>query len=425
MSFFFLPGIYVYRFGIFIASFFSEKARLWIRGRKNTFSRLSEFAQRKDPTKKLIWFHCASLGEFEQGRPLIEKFFNEGAYTVALSFFSPSGFEVRKNYEKAHFVFYLPLDTPGNAAKTVSFLRPDLVIFVKYEFWHFHLREISKNKIPLLLISGVFHSGQPFFKFWGKGFRKTLSFFSKIGVRDERSQLLLKTINVSSEITGDLRFDRVSSVAGQAFEDDKIRKFSEGQKILVAGSAWEPDDAIILKFLNSHAADWKIILAPHDVNPARIDLLKRTFGTFSPVLYSGSEKETDPASRVMIIDTIGKLSFLYRYGSLCWIGGGFGKSIHNILEPAAYGIPVVFGPAFGKFPEAGELITLGGAFGVNTPKEGFEKLSWLARDPVLRQIAGFIGSEYVRKNTGATEKSLQLALSLINNTRTIPAKTEV
>jgi 3-deoxy-D-manno-octulosonic-acid transferase len=410
MQFLYSLFISLYGFAIRIAALFNPKAKRWVDGRKKMFE---EFEQkRKSNTQPLIWFHCASLGEFEQGRPLIETIRREKPnHFILLSFFSPSGYEVRKNYAEADYVCYLPLDTKSNAHRFISIAKPELVFFVKYEFWLNHLNELSRNKVKHILISAIFRSDQVFFKFWGGIFRNALKKFHAIYTQDENSLQLLKSIGVSqAHKAGDTRFDRVKEIADAAKEiPTAVRFVTSKDTTIVIGSSWPSDEEILFPILISHLqAKWKMIIAPHELGEAHISqievqLQKLGLTENQIVRFSNKKKAHLETARVLIIDNIGMLSSLYRYGSVAYIGGGFGKSIHNTLEAAVYGMPVVFGPAFEKFNEAKELIRCGGGFGVKNREELKNSLSLLLDNAEKRSDAAAKAGNFVRGNTGASK----------------------
>ncbi|MBA4323464.1 MAG: 3-deoxy-D-manno-octulosonic acid transferase, partial [Odoribacter sp.] len=337
----------------------NHKASLWVAGRRDWSSKLKANIGSSENT---IWFHCASLGEFEQGRPVMEMLKEKAPGTkIVLSFFSPSGYEIRKNYRVADFVCYLPADTPGNASEFISIIKPSLAIFVKYEFWNNYITELSKRNIPLYLVSGIFRADQHFFRWYGGFFRKILKKFAHIFVQDTRSADLLKGIGIEDiTVAGDTRFDRVNQIAATASGLPVIEKFRGEEKLFLAGSSWKPDEEIIAGVINLNPGMMKWVLAPHEIGKSNIDRLVKLFHT-EVVRYSEFKDESAEA-RVLIIDNIGTLSSAYRYADIAAVGGGFGKGIHNILEPACWGTPVLFGPNYNGFKEAADLISSGGAF---------------------------------------------------------------
>jgi 3-deoxy-D-manno-octulosonic-acid transferase len=401
MNLLYNTAIRLYYLFIFIASFFNEKARLWIEGRKNTISLLQ---QKLNATDKTIWIHCASLGEFEQGRPLIENLKKDfPGYKILLTFFSPSGYEIRRNYPLADCVCYLPIDTPENVKTFLDAAQPTMAIFVKYEFWHNFINELSHRKIPLFLISAIFRKEQIFFKPYGGFYRKVLRKIEHLFVQDEHSKNLLTSIAITNvTVSGDTRFDRVFNTASTSDYLPAIENFCNGKPTLIAGSSW-PEDEKLLAEVFQQQQDWKLIIAPHETNTSNIERLEKLMSFKSSCrfsqLHTGSlEKNHD----VLIIDTIGHLSKIYRYGTIAYIGGGFGKGIHNILEAAAFGLPVIFGPNYNKFREAKELIKAGGGFTIkdlDDLKVVFEKLK-----SNEQKAAAETAKNYVLLNIGATEK---------------------
>jgi 3-deoxy-D-manno-octulosonic-acid transferase len=346
-------AIAFYALAVRIASLFNKKARLFVAGRHGLLSRIRYALV--DERRPRIWMHCASLGEFEQGRPVLERLKIEyPGHAIVLTFFSPSGYEVRKDYAGADHVFYLPLDTPGNAKKFLSFVQPQLSIFVKYEFWYFLLRQIERKGIPAILVSSIFRKEQAFFQWYGGLFRRILFCFSKIFVQDAASAQLLQDIGIDDAVVaGDTRFDRVVKAIQVGVDLPIVKAFAAGKKILVGGSTWAEDEQFLKKVLDGLPADWKLILVPHEVNDAHIYSVKTLFGD-SAVTWS--DWVNGNSARVLIVDRIGLLLQLYSFGRVAWIGGGFGKGIHNTLEAAAHGMPVAFGPVHQKFREAKELI---------------------------------------------------------------------
>ena len=401
MKFIYDLSIYITEVLFRIASIFNKKALFLIGGRKNWETRL----RRNLPeSHELIWFHCASLGEFEQGRPLIEKMKEKMAETkVLLTFFSPSGYETRKDYKYADYICYLPADTPWNARKFIEITNPQKVIFVKYEFWHNYISEIKKNNIPLYLVSGIFRPDQHFFKWYGEFFRKILRNFTFFFVQDRRSFELLSGIGLNNMIiTGDTRFDRVSQIAHESKCIPIIEKFAGSEKVFLAGSSWKEDEEIIAAYINADPFKMKWIFAPHEIEKSNIERLERLLKT-SFVRYSGFTEGSENA-RVLIIDNIGLLASAYRYCHISAVGGGFGKGIHSILEPACWGVPILFGPDHKSFREALELIDRGGAFCFNNEEDFSGYVNRLLLDTDHYRETARITSDYVSENTGATDK---------------------
>lgn len=407
MHFIYNISVWVYALGIRLAALFNNKAKLWVDGRKNIFREISE-AIPKD--EKLIWFHCASLGEFEQGRPVIEAFrkqFND--HKILLTFFSPSGYEVRKNFDQADYVFYLPLDTPLRAKKFIALTQPRLAIFIKYEFWFNYLNELSKNKIPLLMVSVIFRPSQHFFKPWGGWSRKQLQKVTWFFVQNEATKNLLNRIKVyHSSVSGDTRFDRVIQLPSEKINLPLIETFADGKPLLVAGSTW-PADEDLLKSLLQSEHPFKLVIAPHVVSTSHIREILMKFEAFHPLLFSKIKNNKLSEKRVLIIDSIGMLSKLYRFGNMAYIGGGFGAGIHNILEAATYGLPVIFGPNYQRFQEAVELIRLGGAFAIHDEESCLQAFGHLASDKNLLRKSGETARKYVTSNAGATAMVVEKA----------------
>ncbi len=399
-----------YHLLILLIAPFHRKAFQFTRGRWHWYRRLRE---KRDPAARYVWFHCASLGEFEQGRPLIEAFRREQpGMKVALTFFSPSGYEIRKTYPQADLVAYLPADTPRNARRFLSILAPEMAFFVKYEFWHHYMAGLKGRGIPLYLVSGIFRKEQRFFtkKPWGRWFRKSLEAFSWFFVQDCDSVALLASIGISRcTLSGDTRFDRVAALQKGSQSLPVVENFSAGKPVLVAGSTWKPDEELLVPVIREEKR-LKYILVPHEVTPVNINRLKGMFIT-PPLLYSQAGIEEPGKYDVMIVDTVGILSSLYRYGLLAYVGGGFGKGIHNILEAATYGLPVIFGPNHRKFREACQLADAGAAFPVASRSELRTALEHLLGNERDRIRASRLAQDYVKQNQGATRLILQKIFS--------------
>ncbi len=395
-------GIIVfYGFMAGIGSLFSGKARKWVKGRQGWRGRLKTFS--KDG-KKVVWMHCASLGEFEQGRPVIEKIRREQPdWKVVLTFFSPSGYEVRKEYPGADVIMYLPSDIPVNVRSFLDMTEPDLVLIVKYEFWYNYLSALRKRKIPTYMISGIFRPTQYFFRWYGWFTREIFTVFTHIFVQDEQSGRLLNGIGFERySVTGDTRFDRVSQIAEAARDLPAIEKFRGREQLFVAGSSWEPDEDIIIRYINEHPMVMKWIIAPHEVDEAHLQRIERKI-TAGSVRYSSFDP-AEGSARVMIIDNIGILSSVYRYATMAAVGGGFGKGIHNILEPACWGIPVLFGPNHGKFREAGDLTDRGGAVTFDSFDTFSATVNNYLSDNAALTAAGAACALYISDNKGATDR---------------------
>jgi len=403
MKLIYLISVKLYSIGICLASLFNKKASERYKGVKQTFSHLKEFQ-----SEKTVWFHCASLGEFEQGRSLIELFKKENPqYKIALSFFSPSGFEIRKDYEHADIVFYLPPDTRKNAKTLIKLLKPNLVFFIKYEFWYYYLSTLKKNNIPLYLVSGIFRKDQIFFKKYGKFFKKLLMNFTCLFVQNEVSYKLLEKIGIGKvEITGDTRFDRVYEIsqAGKTYE--VINKFVKDHTIFIAGSTWKPDEDLITEYINKDQNNLKYIIAPHVIKNENISRLESQIER-KHLRYSEANNNNVSDIDVIIIDNIGMLSSLYAYADIAYIGGGFGAGIHNTLEAAVFGIPVVFGPGYQKFDEAKELIKRKAAFSISNYINYSSLIDKLICETSFRENAGKNASLYVNENLGASKRILK------------------
>ena len=397
-----------YKIGIKVASLKSNKAKLWLKGRENIFAKLEQWRSQLPEDQKTIWMHCASLGEFEQGRPLLEKFReNNTDHKIVLTFFSPSGYEVRKNYKGVDEVFYLPIDSKINAQKFITTLKPTLVVWVKYEYWFYYLTALKKKNIPVILISAVFRKSQPFFKWYGKMWKQILQSFDKIFVQNTESVSLLQTIGFAQNtaVIGDTRFDSVIDIAKKnAPLPDVLLNFVKNSKVIIAGSTWEEDEEELVHYANTNK-QIKFIIAPHEIDEERIADLKKLFK--NSILFS-QLTDTYVNEQVVIIDNVGMLASLYRLADVAYIGGGFNDSgIHNILEAAVFGKPLIFGPVYDKFFEATQLVEAGGAFSFTNALELEELLHRLLKDEVFSQIAGEVCKNFVYKNGGATNKIME------------------
>jgi len=398
-------GIRFYGLAILIASLFNEKAAKWKRGRKDIFTKLSEAIGSSN--QPLAWFHCASLGEFEQGRPVIETFRKEFPdYKILLTFFSPSGYEARKDYKEADYVFYLPLDTPNNAKRFVEITKPSIAIFVKYEFWFNYINELKKKNILSYIISAKFREGQYFFKNTGAWFRNQLHFYKTLFVQDENSHIVLNKFGIKNVIVcGDTRFDRVINISQQSYSDTILEKFKNGEILWVCGSTWEEDEKIISPVFEKLIASGqkiKLFIVPHEVSEARIKSIQNKYP--ASIRYSQAKEGSVSNSNIMILDKMGMLSYLYRYADIAYVGGGFGKGIHNLPEAAVYGIPVVFGPTHHKFTEADELIKCKGGFSILSQEELDKCIIKLVSDSVYRKRCGQAAASYILSGKGATGK---------------------
>ncbi|MBL7739958.1 MAG: 3-deoxy-D-manno-octulosonic acid transferase [Chitinophagaceae bacterium] len=395
--------------GIHGASLFNPKAKKWVTGRKDIFNRLTSVISQHD---KVIWMHCASLGEFEQGRPLIEKLRTQySGYKILLTFFSPSGYEVQKNYKGADWVFYLPADGPRNARRFLEIVNPSLVIFVKYEFWFYYLKKIKYRKAPLLLVSALFRQDTIFFKWYGGLQRKMLSRFDHLFVQNEDSKVLLNHIGLGDicSVSGDTRFDRVIEISQKFQPIPVIEQFIGNDNAIIAGSTWREDEEVLQKVFSSIGnSSLKLIIAPHEIDEAHIDELKKLFPgcTLFSALSTGNKQPA--TSNILIIDNIGMLSRLYHYGYITFVGGSFRRSgVHNVLEAAVHGKPVLYGPVYEKYSEAIELIRSGGGICVNNAGEFSATIQRLLSNQVFYKDCAACSHHYVWKNKGATEKIIQ------------------
>jgi len=396
--------IVCYQLAIRLLAFKNKKAKEWIIGRENWQHALQHAI---GDHKSWIWMHCASAGEFEQGKPVIENLKKQFPdVKVVVSFFSPSGFGIAKKYKYADHVTYLPLDTSSNAKDFIHIVQPKLVVFVKYDYWYHHLKTVKENGVPLLLVSAIFREGQPFFKWYGGLHREMLGFFSQIFVQDAASAQLLTKVKIDHyTISGDTRFDRVSTLTQELPQLEIIEAFRNGQKVIVAGSTWPEDENLLQKTI-AGIRDLKVIIAPHEINRAHIAHIQSVFP--EAILFSEATKSNTEDKQVLIIDNVGMLSRLYYYATVTYIGGGFNKSgIHNTLEAAVWGKPVFFGPNFQKFKEAKELIARGGALSVSDSLIFNKQLTQFLADDTHLQRTGEIAREYVMTNIGATEKIIR------------------
>jgi 3-deoxy-D-manno-octulosonic-acid transferase len=395
-------GIYLYAFVIRIAAAFRPKAKKWVSGRKDLFEHLRANLKGQ---QQVIWFHCASLGEFEQGRPLLEQLRQSWPeFRILLTFYSPSGYEIRKNYAGADWVFYMPLDTPSNAKHFLDIVKPAAVFIVKYEFWYNFLTELANREIPTYLVSGVFRKNQLFFKWYGTWFRKRLQVYTRFYVQDQESALLLAQYGFSNTlVSGDTRFDRVRQIAAEARDIPLVEMFGRGSRLLIAGSAWAADLDLISQSALLEKG-YKLVIAPHEIETEFIREAEAFFSrTKTVICFSAATELNITAANVLIIDNVGMLSALYRYGSLAWIGGGFGDGIHNILEAAVFGLPVMFGPNHEKFPEALALIRNGAAFCIQSP-DALNALLEKMDNASFRAGSASSAAAYVAENAGATQK---------------------
>ena len=396
MLFLYNIGLILYYWLIYISSGFNKKAALWISGRRNAVVK---------PFPSSIWFHFASLGEFEQGRPVLEE--TRRLYPqkkIVITFFSPSGYEIRKNTPLADAVYYLPLDTERNAAEFISTIRPEIAIFTKYEYWYHFFNELHKQHVPLYVISAIFRPGQVFFKWYGGLHQKMLKLVTWFFVQDIPSKHLLHDRGITNvTISGDTRFDRVWANAQQPKAYPDISSFKNNQQLFIAGSTWPADEQLIAQLVTRHP-DWKFIIAPHETGTEKINNLLSLLPKDTAVKYSQLTTHHSPlTTRVLVVDNIGMLSSLYQYADIAYIGGGFGAGIHNTLEAAAFGMPVIFGPKYNKFKEAKDLIELNAGFSINSQDELNSIAGSLINDESQLSAAAEKAKAYVHEHVGATE----------------------
>jgi 3-deoxy-D-manno-octulosonic-acid transferase len=398
--------IYLYSFLVRLVAFFGNtKAKQLSTGQKQVWTQLQTRLRKGE---RRVWIHCASVGEFEQGRPLMEDLRARfPQYKIVVTFFSPSGYELRKDYAGADYVFYLPYDTARNANRFVKSVNPEIVYFIKYEFWRNYLKAIKRRQIPLYLVSAIFRREQVFFKWYGGWYRKLLAAFTHFFVQNGESKELLASAGYNNvTVTGDTRFDRVCRIFDSAKQLPEIEQFVNRQPCIIAGSTWTPDEEIISCYINTDTRKNKWIIAPHELHENQINRLIASI-TARTVRYSQLSKTNPDDYQVLLIDNIGMLSSLYRYGTAAYIGGGFGKGIHNTLEAAVYGIPVFFGPAYKKFQEAVDMVALGGALPIQDYDDFESKLNNLLDNPDKAKKLGALAGAFVASGRGATEKILK------------------
>jgi len=385
-----------------IIAAFSPKMRLFVDGRRNVFS---EIASKIKPSDKTIWFHAASLGEYEQGLPVIEKIKERFPdHKIVLTFFSPSGFEVRKNNAVADVTVYLPLDTKNNAAKFVQLVHPDLVFFIKYEYWPNYLNALKKDKIKTYLISGIFRENQMFFKWYGEFYRKALDTFEHFFVQNSKSkELLLQLGKTNVTISGDTRFDRVAAILEKDNSLDFISEFKNDTLTVVVGSSWPKDETLLVNYINATNHNVKFIIAPHNIKAEQIQQLQHSIAK-KTVLFSEKEGKNLSDFDVFIIDTIGILTKIYSEADIAYVGGGFGNpGVHNILEPATFGVPIIIGPNFSHFAEATALVNMEGCISISNQNQLNEAFDHLIQNDDVRYEKGHICSTFVQMNKNATE----------------------
>ncbi|WP_314125908.1 glycosyltransferase N-terminal domain-containing protein [Segatella maculosa] len=397
--------IYLYLFGVAVASLFNKKVKKMWAGERQAIRLLKA---KVDPDARYVWFHAASLGEFEQGRPLIERIRNEHPeYKILLTFFSPSGYEVRKNYDGADIICYLPLDTIRNARRFLRAVRPVMAFFIKYEFWYNYLHILQHRGVPAYSVSSIFRPDQIFFQWYGRSYGRVLKCFTRFFVQNEESKLLLSGLGITAvEVVGDTRFDRVLQIKEASKRLPLVEKFTAGaQKVFVAGSSWLPDEEIFLKYFSTHK-DWKVIVAPHVVSEEHIaeilDLLKGR----RVIRYSEATETNVSAADVLLIDCFGLLSSIYHYGTVSYVGGGFGVGIHNVLEAAVWDIPVIIGPNNKHFQEAQGLMTAQGGFEIDDYQAFSTLMMRFETDASFLQSAGRNAGEFVKSRVGSTERIL-------------------
>ncbi|BDS13137.1 3-deoxy-D-manno-octulosonic acid transferase [Aureispira anguillae] len=400
-------GVFLYKFTIhFVAFLGNTKAKNWVNGRKDIFKRLKQtFEKNRHP---VIWIHCASLGEFEQGRPLIERLNTQfPSHKILLTFFSPSGYLVQKDYNKVDWVFYLPADSPKHAAQFISIVQPQQAIFVKYEFWYYYLMQLQAQQIPTYLISAIFRPNQPFFRWYGTLFRQMIGCFQHIFVQNEASLLLLKQIGYQrGVIAGDTRLDRVLAIKKQAKTFPILDAFCQKQYTLVCGSTWPADEAVLADFFQQFSA-CKLVIAPHQIDNKHLQQIEELFQFTNCLRYSQQATADELAqASVLIIDNIGMLSSIYAYADLAYIGGGFGLGIHNILEAAVFEIPVLFGSNYQKFQEAKDLIEAGVAFEISHAKDMLYRVQQLQQTAARAKIQQQV-QQYINQHSGATQVILK------------------
>ena len=400
MRFLYQLSIYFYYFAALIVSIFKPKAKLWIQGRKDLLRTLENEIKNND---EIYWFHCASLGEFEQGKPIIDRLKIKNKHCkIIITFFSPSGYEARKEYEHADWVYYLPIDTPKNARQFLDIVQPQQAFFIKYEFWFNYLYELKQRGIPTYLISGIFRKDQLFFKWYGFLHKKMLGYFTYFFLQNADSKELLATISITNTtVSGDTRLDRVYENSLQPKSLPLIEQFKENKKVIILGSSWRKEEEIIAEYIQSSKKEFKFIIAPHDINTQHIEAIKKLLKN-DYICYSAMEEVHTSSKKVLIIDNIGLLSHIYQYTDIALIGGGFKNALHNILEPASFNNAILFGPQHDKFPEAQELIKTGGAYQINDLDDLIGVINRLTLENNLEETQTK-ASDYIKNGIGATK----------------------
>ena len=401
-------AIYLFQLGVAVASLFNKKVKTMWQGERNAFSVLRE---KVDPQAKYVWFHAASLGEFEQGRPLMELLRkNHPEYKILLTFFSPSGYEVRKNYQGADIICYLPIDTIGNSRKFLRTIRPCMAFFIKYEFWYNYLHILKHRHVPVYSVSSIFRPEQVFFKWYGKQYSYVLKCFSRFFVQNEESKQLLAKIGVTNvDVVGDTRFDRVLQIKEKAKHLPIVDAFvgtETPSKVFVAGSSWPPDEDIFINFFNQHK-DWKLIIAPHVIDDSHLEQILSKLDR-KTIRYTQATPETAAQAECLLIDCFGLLSSIYHFGDVAYVGGGFGVGIHNVLEAAVWDIPVIFGPNNERFQEAQDLKAAGGGFDIASADDFLRIMTLFMNDEKSLATAGKKAGLYVQSLAGVTERIFHL-----------------
>ena len=396
--------IYFVLWGIAVASLFNEKVRKMWRGEREAFKILK---QKVDPDARYVWFHAASLGEFEQGRPLMERIRKEHPqYKILLTFYSPSGYEVRKNYEGADIICYMPVDTRLNAIRFLRLVRPVMAFFIKYEFWSNFLHILKHRGVPTYSVSSIFREDQVFFKWYGKSYANVLRCFTRFFVQNEESKRLLESIGITDvDVVGDTRFDRVLQIKEAAKQLPICEAFRGSYKVFVAGSSWPPDEEIFIRFFNEHK-DWRLLIAPHVIAEEHLKLILSLNKDKKVVRYTQTTSEEAAEADVLIIDCFGLLSSMYNYGDVAYVGGGFGVGIHNTLEAAVWNMPVIFGPNNKKFQEAQGLLKSGGGFEIHNFEEFEGLMNSMMNDEAFLKSSGEKAGAFVASLSGATDKVL-------------------